>query len=395
LRERSRAVRFAERFSNRFRGIAGRLRRLRERSEAPSMTSDGPSVVYALAVLIAACLLAVAAAGPGDYLLQVQTFPDMSSYAEAATAVRHWHMAGVVARQFWGYAYAGAALSLFLPGVPILVVLLIISALSGCVAVALAHRLWGGWIAVYMTALGWPWIQRVAFGGSEPLFMALVLGTFLAIRHDSYRRAALCAALATVVRPIGVFALAAVLATAIWRRRPSEAGLGVAIAGAVFAAYCAPLVVGTGDPLANVHWYLPQMTNGNPTGIPFVALWRGTRTNQVSPLREILFVGAIAIVVMAPFSARGRDHAYRAENLFALGTSCFLITLNCPPCAWAFPRFAIVSLPFALIVVRRYLPHDDRVLALAAMVSALLAAAMQVDDRAPGTVLFHLFGHLL
>src|SRR5579862_4632750 len=121
---------------------------MREESSAPLRTDAGPSVAYAVVLLVAASLLAVAAAGPRDYLLRVQTFPDMSSYAEAATAVRHWHLAGVIARQFWGYAYAGALLSIVLPGVPMLVVLIIISALSGCVAAALAQRLWGGWIAV-------------------------------------------------------------------------------------------------------------------------------------------------------------------------------------------------------------------------------------------------------
>src|SRR5580704_6913448 len=152
--------------------------------------SSEPSVPYAVALLIGASLLAIAAAGIRFYLVRVQQFPDMSSYAEAATALRHWHLSGTPARQFWGYAYAGALLSLVLPGVPMLVVLVIISGLSGCVAVALAHRLWGGWIAVYLTAVGWQWVQREAFGGSEPLFMALVLAAFASARRDRWRLAA-------------------------------------------------------------------------------------------------------------------------------------------------------------------------------------------------------------
>jgi hypothetical protein len=65
--------------------------------------------------------------------------------------------------------------------------------------------------------------------------------------------------------------------------------------------------------------------------------------------------------------------------------------LNCQPCAWAFPRFAIVSIPFALIVMRQWLPRDDRVVCVLSIVSALIAAAMQFNDRDPGTVLLHLF----
>jgi hypothetical protein len=341
--------------------------------------SSEPSVGYAVALLIGASLLAIAAAGVRVYLVRVQQFPDMTSYAEAATAVRQWHLSGTAARQFWGYAYAGAVLSLVLPGVPMLVVLVIVSTISGCVAVALAHRLWGGWIAVYLTAVGWQWVQREAFGGSEPLFMALVFAALLAARKDQTRRAALWAALAMIVRPIGIFALGAVLV----RRKPTEVLLGLGIAAVVFGLYCVPLAL-TGDVLGNIHWYAPQMRGGT--------VWGTLITGQVSLVRDILVLGAIGVVLIAPGVLRISDQTGRwAEHFFALGTSCFLVTLNCQPCAWAFPRFAIVSIPFALLVVRRWLPRDDRVACVLAIASALVAATMQVDDRNPGTALLHLF----
>jgi len=307
----------------------------------------------------------------------------MTSYAEAATAIRHWNLNETAARQFWGYADAAALLSVVLPGVPMLVVLLLISVVSGGIAVTLAHRLWGGWIAVYLTAVGWQWVQREAFGGSEPLFMALLLASFLATRSDKWRRAFLWAALATTVRPIGVFAVAAILATALKQRRWTDAALGVGITTVVFGIYCVPLAF-TGDVLGNIHWYAPQMTGGT--------VWRNLITDEVSPLRHILVAGAIALVLMAPFVLVTSEQSGRwAENLFAFGTSCFLVTLNCQPCAWAFSRFAIVSIPFALLVVRRWLPRDDRVVFVLSIVSALLAAAMQVNDLSPGTALLHLF----
>jgi hypothetical protein len=339
--------------------------------------------VYAVALLLGACLLAIAAAGFRVYMTRVREFPDMASYAEAATAIRHWDLSGIPARQFWGYSYAAVLLSFVLPGVPMLVVLLIVSTLSGGIAVWLLHRLWGGWIAIYMTAVGWQWIQREAFGGSEPLFMALVLAAFLSVRNDQWRRATLWSALATTVRPIGVFAIAAILITAMMRRRWLDGALGVGIAAVIFGLYCVPLAL-TGDALGNIHWYAPQMMGGT--------VWRNLFTEQVSLVRQILVAGAIVTVLVAPLVVFAREQTGRpAENLFAFGTSCFLITLNCQPCAWAFSRFAIVSMPFALIVVRRWLPRDDRVVAAVSIVSALIAAAMQVFDRDPGTALLHLF----
>jgi hypothetical protein len=209
--------------------------------------------------------------------------------------------------------------------------------------------------------------------------MALIFAALLSARQDHTRRAALYAALATVVRPIGIFALGAVLV----RRKPTEVLLGLGIAAIVFGLYCVPLAF-TGDVLGNIHWYAPQMTGGT--------VWGTLIAGEVSPVRDILVVGAITIVLMAPFVVFAREQkGRRAENLFALGTSCFLITLNCQPCAWAFPRFAIVSIPFALLVMRHGLPRDDRVVCVLSIVSALIAAAMQFNDRNPGTALLHLF----
>src|SRR5581483_3168495 len=347
---------------------------MREQSSEPSVP-PAPSVPYAIAFLIGASLLAIAAAGFHIYLIRVREFPDMSSYAEAAEAVRHWRLPGVAARQFWGYSYAAVLLSFLLPGVPMLVVLLIVSAIAGGVATWLAHRLWGGWIADYIKALFWQWIQSEAFGGSEPLFVALTLAAFLCVRRDQWIRAALWAALATTVRPIGVFALGAVLVTTLMRRRWRDAALGAGIGGVVFALYCVPLAL-TGDALGNIHWYEPQLRDGT--------VWRQLFVEEVSPVRMMLVAGAIVTVLVAPFVVFAKEQTGRqAENLFALGSSCFLVTLNCQPCAWAFSRFAIVSLPFALVVVRRWLPRDDRVVAVLSIVSALVAAAMQVNDRNP------------
>lgn len=328
-------------------------------------------------------MLTIAAGGLGVYLVRVREFPDMSSYAEAALAIRHWHLQGVVARQFCGYAYAAVPLSFLLPGVPMLVVLVIVSAIAGGVTVWLTHRLWGGWVALYMTALGWQWIQREAFGGSEPLFMALVLAALLSARRDQWLRAALWSALATTVRPIGVFAVGAILVTVLMRRRWADAAIGAGVVAAVFGLYCVPLAF-TGDALGNLHWYAPQLHDGT--------VWRQLFVEEVSRLRMIVVAAAIATVLVAPLvcfveEQRGRQ----AENLFALGSSCFLVTLNCQPCAWAFSRFAIVSIPFALVVLRRWLPRDDRVVAVLSIVSALIAAAMQINDRDPGMALLHLF----
>src|SRR5262249_19668412 len=156
----------------------------------------------------------------------------------------------------------------------------------------------------------------------------------------------------------------------------TDVAIGAVMAIVIGVVYCVPLMF-TGDALGNLHWYEPQLRDGT--------VWRHLFVEEVSPVRMMLVAGAIATVLVAPLVAFARELAGRqAENLFAFGSSCFLVTLNCQPCAWAFSRFAIVSIPFALVVVRRWLPRDDRVVAVLSIVSALVAAAMQVNDRNPG-----------
>lgn len=80
--------------------------------------------------------------------------------------------------------------------------LLAISFVASFIAVALSWRLWDGWIAGFFAILNFDWLQRSYLGGSEPLFVALLFGSFLAVRKERWLLAALPASLATIVRPL-------------------------------------------------------------------------------------------------------------------------------------------------------------------------------------------------
>ena len=63
-------------------------------------------------------------------------------------------------------------------------------------------RLWGGWVAGFFAILNFDWMQRSYLGGSEPLFVALLFASFLAIRKERWWLACVLASLSTVVRPL-------------------------------------------------------------------------------------------------------------------------------------------------------------------------------------------------
>ena len=104
---------------------------------------------------------------------------------------------------FWGTSYATAAFSgLF--RTPERISLLLLSAICCLGALWLARDLWGGWVAAFFMALNFDWIQRSFLGGSEPLFVLVILASLLFARKESWKTASLLASLATVVRPIGI-----------------------------------------------------------------------------------------------------------------------------------------------------------------------------------------------
>lgn len=164
--------------------------------------------------------------------------------------------------------------------------LLVISMIASCVSVVLAWRLWGGWIAGFFATLNFDWLQRSYLGGSEPLFVALLFGSFLLVRKDRWLIAALLASLATVVRPLGIFALVGIGVALLWKRNYRTLLLAILIGGMVGGLYTLPLAQHFGDPLATVNSYHSREWQGGWLfGFPFYAIIKGTLT-EPAPWRR-------------------------------------------------------------------------------------------------------------
>jgi hypothetical protein len=315
-----------------------------------------------------------------NYLMLVDNFGDSSAYMELASAIRHWNFHGIVIKQFWGLPYAMAALSK-LTGLSDRTTLLVLSLVPSLLAVLLARRLWDGWIAGYFAVLNFDWLQRSCLGGSEPLFICLLLAAFVSVRRERWLLASLLASLATVVRPLGVFALLGIGITLLWQRNFSKFAAAIAIGLMVGVLYAIPLAIHFGDPLATVNSYhSPQWQGGWLFGVPFYAILKGLRypapwTNLALSFAWIsLVVVAVVVMIKSPqFRAYGRAHL--VEALFLAPYLWCLCAYNYP--MWArsnFARFAIPILPFVLLALYRWLPKNRRILWPLAIVSPALAA---------------------
>jgi len=265
--------------------------------------------------------------------------------------------------------------------------LLAISSISSLLAVTLAYRLWGGWIAIVFATINFDWYHRSYLGGSEPLFVALLFGSFLAIRRERWLLAAFLAALATITRPLAIFLLIGIGIVLLRRRDWRQLTLATSIGLAIGILYAIPLKLYFHDPLATVHSYeSTQASAAAPLfGFPFYAIVKGTilypapLSNLVLTFGWIFFVliGIVAMLWTRDFRNYAREHL--PEVIFAAPYLLSLYCYNYP--MWArgnFSRFAIPIIPFVLVALGQWLPRDKRLLWIFAPVLAALAACSAI-----------------
>jgi hypothetical protein len=323
-----------------------------------------------------------------SYGQAVDNFGDSPSYMEVASAIRRWNFTGVHVWQFWGYPYF-VALTSIVGQVSDRTALVLVSILSSFASIFLAYRLWGGWIAAFFAVLNFDWMQRSLLGGSEPLFLALLFGAFLAFRRDRWWLAALLASLATIVRPLGLLALAGFGVLLLLRKQYARFAAATLTGLLISALYMLPLWRYFGDPLATVHSYqAPEPGGGSLFGLPLVAIVKGTLFFSVPWTNLALsfaWIGLVLAGVGAMFlkdEFRGYARSYPAEALFAAAYILMIFSYNYN--RWArgnFARFAIPVIPIVLFALKSWVPRQRWVVWGVGCISPVLAAASALGIR--------------
>jgi hypothetical protein len=319
----------------------------------------------------------------------VDDFGDNSSYISIASAIRHWQFPkGLIIKQAWGLPYLIALVST-VGRVSDRAALLGICLASYFVALLLAYRLWGGWIAGFFININFYWMVLAFLGASESLFVALLFGAFLVVRRERWPLASLLASFCTVVRPLGFFSLTGIGLVLLWRREFRQFFTALAIGLVVGFLYMAPLAVYFGDPLATVNSYRsPAGSESALFGLPLVAIVKGIVlyhppwTNLLVSLGWILLVLGAIVAMMVTQQFREYSRAHPAEILFLAPYLWFIFSYNYP--YWAlgnFARFAIPTIPFVLIALNRWLPKDRRLVWALAVICPVLAASSALGAR--------------
>jgi len=360
-----------------------------------------PSLTQVLGMVIVSYLVFFAFLSfvGGSYWSLVRgEFGDNPDYLEAASAIRHWQFSGVNVKQFWGVSYAVAGVSI-MTGTSEATALVVVCVGASLVSVALCYWLWDGWIAAFFALLSLDWFQRSLLGGAEPLFMALLLGSFLMLRRERWVYAAVLGSLATVVRPFGVFALVGLGIHLLYRKRFRDCAIATAIALGIGALYTWPLKHYLGSPFANVASYQKYDWHGGlPFNFPFVAIVRDTIrihapwTNLALTLSWMLFVLVAIVVAIRSGEFRHYAKVHTAEACFVFLYCLALYTYNAP--GWSrsqFPRFGLPILTWALFFLKRYVPTNRNVVWALAVITPSLAAASAVGIRQTWGILLRHF----
>ncbi len=346
------------------------------------------SEIFGLVILSYAIFYAALFLGGGLSLVGGDAFGDNPAYLKPAAAIRHWQFAGVEVHQFWGVSYATALLSTVtrIPLRPAFVILCVAASLA---AVTLCYRLWDGWVAAFFCLLSLDWFQRSLLGGAEPLFIVLILAAFLALRRGKWAWSAAFAALATVVRPYGLFALIGLGIQLLWKRKFQECFYAVLIALLIGGLYAWPFARYFGNPLANVASYQHNDWHGDlPFTFPFASIVRDTLLSP-APLtnRALTSVWVVLMALGALISIKSGDlrkyaKSYPAEACFACLYWIAVFTYSSREWARAeFPRFALPLLPWILAFLYGYLPRQRWAVWLLVVVTPTLAAASAIGIR--------------
>jgi hypothetical protein len=180
---------------------------------------------------------------------------DNALYIEMANYLLAGKFGGTFDSHFaWGYPAVVAAVSRALH-ISTISALTLVSRSSALGAIALAGQLWGPRVASAFAIVNFAWLQRAPFGGSDPLYILLLLSALVCIRHNRWLSATTLASLSMLVRPVGVLMLPALFIVLVARKQYRTLFLSIAAASAIAIAYYIPVSVYLRNPLLAIQDY--------------------------------------------------------------------------------------------------------------------------------------------
>jgi hypothetical protein len=309
---------------------------------------------------------------PG-YLARVAVYDDNVGYIRMVAAIGGAPFSEFGRPQTWGYPFLVAMVSTALHVAPAMG-LVLVSFPAAVASVAVAARLWGGAVGAAFGIVNAGWIQRAAFGGTEPAFMLALLTAFLCARDERWPAAALLSSLATLVRPVGMLALVAIGVVLVARRAYGASARCVAASAAVGLAYLVLVTVYFESPVVALSRYGETLYGTSPIGVPLAGVVRAMqefeRPSWSVALHGAWIVFALAAVIATVAQPRIRAlwTRYPVEWIFAGVYLLFVTSFNTFWLWLEAARYLVPVTPFFLVAFEAWLPRRAWVYGGAAVV---------------------------
>jgi hypothetical protein len=296
-----------------------------------------------------------------NYWEMSRTHGDNSAYLTIAQATVEGRFSGpdleAVRKFYRGTGYCVALASL-LTGVSVARCLPILGLICGALSVYFCGRLWGWPVAALFSFIGVEYTNQVCEGSCEPFFVLFLFVSLWLWRQQRPLAAFTFAALATTVRPTGIFLLVAFAIVLIRHRRWRDLCTAAITASALGALYLAPLAYLAKDPWAPVNGYASDWYGALPISVPFFPLLRAGLANTAPWTNNVKICIYILVTVLGLATLWKRRHEAfahpegQAEWIFYLLFAGFCVSYNS---AWAYtgyPRFSAPIIPQSLLGVR-------------------------------------------
>jgi hypothetical protein len=282
-----------------------------------------------------------------------------SALLEVADRLLKWNFSGLEVKAFWGVSIATALVSR-LTGLSVADALLGICVFCGLASIYLVYLLFGWQIASLATFLSGSWVKHVLLGGTEPLFVFLILLAIWFLRANRLIACAVLAGIACTVRPVGAMLPIALVGCLLYRRKVTESVKCAAVIGAIGLSYAALLYAATGSPFSNVHGYRGDWSGNLPIGIPVLAIFRTAPfTSMSATLKDLAFVG-LTFLCLYHVGIRLAKGAVAtpllAESWFVILFAAFHLSYNSPYGLSEFPRFIVPLVPWLAAAIYAFVP---------------------------------------
>jgi len=332
-----------------------------------------------------------------NYWEMSRTHGDNGAYLTIAQATVEGRFSGpdleAVRKFYRGTGYCVALASL-VTGVSVARCLPMMGLVCGALSIYFCGRLWGWPVAALFSFVGVEYTNQVCEGSCEPFFVLFLFVSLWLWRQQRSLAAFTFAALATTVRPTGVFLLMAFAGVLILHRRWRDLCMAGIAASALGALYLAPLAYLAKDPWAPVNGYASDWYGALPLTVPFFPLLRAGLANTAPWTNDVKICIYILLTVFGLVTLWKRRHEAfarsegQAEWIFYLLFAGFCVSYNS---AWAYtgyPRFSAPIIPQSLLGIKGRLITSWVILPLS-VVAGFLSAVSALNLH---TVL-HMFVH--